>query len=972
MVFNMEGTEAVNTSQTNGSPFDDAAKQAGQVSADNGNSNHVIRQNAGDSTCTDENEQTAPAKESSAAVPPSQPVVNGSVAKLDDATQSVAETSVIQRSSGQVPSPAKNCVDGVVDGVIEMEPHAHEAIEFCVTCPGAPVRRLRLTGDRYTFGSAKGCSIRLSDETLRPMHAVLLCDASRIIVRAYSVPVEVNATRTTEANLGVGDILRLGQYQFELLSVKPIRIFPNSEACDENHRAPAAGDGVIDSNRNESCIHATKDERERETECCSELASLNIDADDSPLEYVQWRDLLSREVDQWREQFKSLSAQMEQLSRQQLGSVAGEETPQLSFSEDDDDLTLQNLAEYRDREVIFEQTSEIFEEQCTHSQNSHQTTDLEPSTLLSELEAAEGLRRQVEELQQIVADARSESEMLREDCEQASSSVRQLEQLVSESETRDGEQREEWITETHELKSSFEKLCTEMDQANFELNELRLANEKVSQRLDEVKQERDQARSRLEASPSQQEVDSLRKQLELATERVGNLQLDHEKTLVRLEATEQRGDGLKRSDEPRLHQADAVWEEVGNVGIDVSAADALQELGQQAAEYPTGDANEKERGQAGSDCTRDSEGDSEGDLRQADDDADLMTSMSLQEQGHEANSTSVSLAKSQIDFEDFVNLVHSDHETEALGPHAHVTTDSVGHAAAVEGGQEECDHHAKTRDRSGSSVCDAMNKLGEADIEGADIEDADIEDADIEDADLVADGLNCLGTDQKIAPNCEADVVGQNEAADCGLGDNGVVPEESLPDNLDGSDLSLDSLFLDGQLASGPERAESIEAYMNRLLEHVRGNVEETNVNGEGSVELSVNPEHGFESTGPNPSVGVGPLALEHCPDVDGMRELANASARVVDSCNLRARVHHLKMKAVVRLACAFGAISVGVVCYTVLAGFPSYVAFAMTSLLAVAYVLEARKLNEEASRQSATSETGAQEEINITVGNEQ
>ncbi len=43
-----------------------------------------------------------------------------------------------------------------------------DAIEFRVIRVGAPVRRLRLTGNRYTFGSAEGCSIRLSDSALRP------------------------------------------------------------------------------------------------------------------------------------------------------------------------------------------------------------------------------------------------------------------------------------------------------------------------------------------------------------------------------------------------------------------------------------------------------------------------------------------------------------------------------------------------------------------------------------------------------------------------------------------------------------------------------------------------------------------------------------------------------------------------------------------------------------------------------------
>ena len=111
-----------------------------------------------------------------------------------------------------------NVDSGSLHDAVPVTEKETDAIEFRVFRPGAPVRRLRLTGNRYTFGSAEGCSIRLDDQSLRPMHAVLIRDASRILVRAYSVPIEINGTRTTEATLRVGDILRLGAYQFELLA----------------------------------------------------------------------------------------------------------------------------------------------------------------------------------------------------------------------------------------------------------------------------------------------------------------------------------------------------------------------------------------------------------------------------------------------------------------------------------------------------------------------------------------------------------------------------------------------------------------------------------------------------------------------------------------------------------------------------------------------------------------------------------
>lgn len=100
-----------------------------------------------------------------------------------------------------------------------MTVHTTGAIEFRVIRPGTPSRRLRLTGNRYTFGSGEGCSIRLEDPALRPMHAVLLRDAQRVLMRAYSVPLEYNGERVAETDLRVGDIIRMGDYRFELLTL---------------------------------------------------------------------------------------------------------------------------------------------------------------------------------------------------------------------------------------------------------------------------------------------------------------------------------------------------------------------------------------------------------------------------------------------------------------------------------------------------------------------------------------------------------------------------------------------------------------------------------------------------------------------------------------------------------------------------------------------------------------------------------
>ncbi len=90
-------------------------------------------------------------------------------------------------------------------------------IEFRVVRSGSPPRRMRLNTARCTLGSGDGCTVRLADSSLRPMHAVVLRDANRVLLRAYTVPIEVNGHLTGESFLHLGDTFVLGSYEFELV-----------------------------------------------------------------------------------------------------------------------------------------------------------------------------------------------------------------------------------------------------------------------------------------------------------------------------------------------------------------------------------------------------------------------------------------------------------------------------------------------------------------------------------------------------------------------------------------------------------------------------------------------------------------------------------------------------------------------------------------------------------------------------------
>ncbi|QDV71397.1 hypothetical protein Poly24_51330 [Rosistilla carotiformis] len=96
-------------------------------------------------------------------------------------------------------------------------PSTNDYVEFQVDRVGHPRRRLRLSGQSYTFGSGEGCSVRLEDPSLRKTHAILIRQQDRLLVRGYGIAILVNGIRVTEAWLEPQDNIQLGDYTLTLL-----------------------------------------------------------------------------------------------------------------------------------------------------------------------------------------------------------------------------------------------------------------------------------------------------------------------------------------------------------------------------------------------------------------------------------------------------------------------------------------------------------------------------------------------------------------------------------------------------------------------------------------------------------------------------------------------------------------------------------------------------------------------------------
>lgn len=119
---------------------------------------------------------------------------------------------------------------------------AADALELRIHRLGSPDRRLSIRVDRCTLGSGEGCTVRLADPAICELHAVILSAAGRVLIRGYSIPLEINGQFTIEAFLNPGDVFHLGSYRFEILSLPshaqpPTAPVPDSSGAEPTVRA---------------------------------------------------------------------------------------------------------------------------------------------------------------------------------------------------------------------------------------------------------------------------------------------------------------------------------------------------------------------------------------------------------------------------------------------------------------------------------------------------------------------------------------------------------------------------------------------------------------------------------------------------------------------------------------------------------------------------------------------------------------
>ncbi len=406
-----------------------------------------------------------------------------------------------------------------------------DAIEFRVIRPGAPIRRLRLTGNRYTFGSAEGCSIRLSDHALRPMHAVLIRDASRILVRAYSVPIQVNGTRMTEATLESGDVLRLGAYQFELLSST------KASASPLGPRFETAPRSVFDSPVTEPSGRFGRAAMGGRKSLGGERSELPSSED------VIWRERLRREIDQWRER-QSECDRREDRCDERESDLRSRETELWSRAENlyrrESRLQSQEAAAFQLYDEFAQRQEELIRLREETQSRQEQFRQRENEFRNEEFEYRRRLEEATRQLHQSQQQADSATEAVSRMREQFESLNKQIEVLSSQQE--DIEQREQQQREEHErLRLELEKSRDEAIDAQAEsearrtealsrVEEMSAQIEalKSGQGVDEQQQQAALEESQRVAQELRQQVEELHQSVSEAGEESSRLRHDYE------------------------------------------------------------------------------------------------------------------------------------------------------------------------------------------------------------------------------------------------------------------------------------------------------------------------------------------------------------------------------------------------------------------------------------------------------------
>ncbi len=416
------------------------------------------------------------------------------------------------------------------------------AFVFRVECPGSPPHRLQLTGNQYTLGSAEGCSIRLRDEHVLPLHATIRHTADELFIEGHNEQVVVNGNYVDRCQLSIGDTLQLGSYRFKLVSNQRVsdtakeRPVLTNVLPPEVEKALARSNGrkqaafTQDSNNLQELVTQSRLEACVRREQLCEKREAKLEDDRSNLKFRE-SDLAKRLARLEAEESASLEL-YDQLSKRQA------EINSLRASlQEKESLHLQRETEYRNKQMEFEQELSTRSAQIESAQ-------IENSLALEKIES---LAEEIHSLRKELTDTEQQRDLLelREQLQR-----KEHEHLVRQLET----DRDQMVSERAEHQAKLRS----MESSLQDLESLVASAESLDSQVDdnlEIAPESDTAGSESNLnseslgnhpSPEQLEHESLRQYMELSKE---NAKLIEELIELRRERDEKNGVSEQLSEE---------------------------------------------------------------------------------------------------------------------------------------------------------------------------------------------------------------------------------------------------------------------------------------------------------------------------------------------------------------------------------------------------------------------------------------
>ncbi|MGB0597190.1 MAG: hypothetical protein ACPGLY_10900 [Rubripirellula sp.] len=382
---------------------------------------------------------------------------------------------------------------------IDAESPVESAIEFRVVRPGTPNRRLRLTGNRYTFGNAEGCSIRLSDLTLRQPYAVLIRDTTRICIRAYSVPILINGNRKTEATLVPGDVLQLGDYRFEYLKSESI---PTPEQL-----APAFST-------------APRSVLEKPNQCVADNALPPKEG--STVSDLQWRERLRREIDQWRDRQTECDRREDQCNEREADLRSRESelwTRAENLYQRESRLQSQEVAAFQLYDEYTQRQQELLQlrEETQNRQEIFNRREAEFRNVEFEYRhRLEDAARQLQQSQQQAETSTQSVQRMRTEFDSLNRQIEELSKQQIDMSQRENLQQDEQIRLFQELEQARDQAIDERNQSGHRCQVAEARVEEMAAQLDSLYagENTDQQRQNNQLQQSQAVVEQLREQVE--------------------------------------------------------------------------------------------------------------------------------------------------------------------------------------------------------------------------------------------------------------------------------------------------------------------------------------------------------------------------------------------------------------------------------------------------------------------------